>query len=400
MNLLEYKAGRGFIAFAFYFAEGAPIGFIWWAMPTILRQAGVEVNTIASFTAILTLPWVLKFLWAPLVDMFRSSHSGFTKWIAWSQLFMCLSLFPLIFIPITGNVLLWGVLLLLNSIFAATQDVAVDALVINVIAKQEKGILNGFMQGGMLLGRSIFGGVALMFIPQFGLPFTISLMIACILVVTLLLLFIKEPNISRIQKDRFTNFKNNIKETYYKKQTWYVIAFALTAAAAFESVGGMSGVYFTDKQVDSKIIGFFFSIPVVVAMLIGGVAGGFLSDKMSRKKSVIVFLCGFVFTIICISFTGFFYPSASHISLLALFAWMYFFIGMFTTSSYALFMDVTNPKLGATEFSLFMAATNACESWVVWLTGILVVSFNYSSAFLIMSVVSLSSLFFLRKIKI
>ncbi|MBK8954300.1 MAG: hypothetical protein IPM34_01910 [Saprospiraceae bacterium] len=95
-----------------------------------------------------------------------------------------------------------------------------------------------------------------------------------------------------------------------------------------------------------------------------------------------------------------FYPSASHISLLALFAWMYFFIGMFTTSSYALFMDVTNPKLGATEFSLFMAATNACESWVVWLTGILVVSFNYSSAFLIMSVVSLSSLFFLRKIKI
>ncbi|MBK8954301.1 MAG: hypothetical protein IPM34_01915 [Saprospiraceae bacterium] len=112
----------------------------------------------------------------------------------------------------------WGVLLLLNSIFAATQDVAVDALVINVIAKQEKGILNGFMQGGMLLGRSIFGGVALMFIPQFGLPFTISLMIACILVVTLLLLFIKEPNISRIQKDRFTNFKNNIKETYYKNK--------------------------------------------------------------------------------------------------------------------------------------------------------------------------------------
>jgi len=400
MNLLEHKAGRGFIAFAFYFAEGAPIGFIWWAMPTLLRQVGVEISTIASFTAMLTLPWVFKFLWAPLVDMFRSSHLGFTKWIAWSQLFMCLTLFPLIFIPITGNVMLWGILLLLHSICAATQDVAVDALVINVIAKQEKGLLNGFMQGGMLLGRSVFGGVALMFIPQIGLPFTISLMIACILAIMLLLLFIKEPAIVRIPKDRFIHFKNNFKETFYKKQTWYVIAFALTSAAAFEAVGGMSGVFFTDKHIDSKTIGFFFSVPVVVAMLIGGLVGGFLSDKMSRKKSVTVFLCGFVFIIISIALVGFVYPSASHFLLLTLFAWMYFFIGMFTTSSYALFMDATNPKLGATEFSTFMAATNACESWAVWLTGILVVSFSYSSAFLIMSVVSLLSLFFLRKIKI
>jgi hypothetical protein len=42
------------------------------------------------------------------------------------------------------------------------------------------------------------------------------------------------------------------------------------------------------------------------------------------------------------------------------------FIGLFTAASYALFMDLTDPKLGGTQFSAFMAATNGCESWSGW----------------------------------
>lgn len=400
MNLLEHKAGRSFLVFAFYFAEGAPIGFIWWAMPTVLRQHGIEVDTIASFTALLTLPWIFKFLWAPLIDMFRSPQFGFLKWIAWSQLLMCLTLVPLVFIPISGNLMWWGFFLLLHSLAAATQDVSVDALVINIIAEHEKGVLNGYMQAGMLLSRSIFGGAALIFIPTIGLSLTVSLMIACILVIMLLLLFIKEPLITIVSENTFQNFKNNFKQTFSRKQTWFTIAFALTAAAAFEAAGAMSGSFFTDKQIDSKSIGFFFSIPIVIAMLLGGLLGGFLSDKMSRKKSVTIFLVGLVFSIVCISVTNLFYPNGSAFVYFPLYTLLYFFVGMFTTSSYALFMDVTNPKLGATEFSTFMAATNACESWSVWSTGLLVVTFNYHSAFLLMCLVSLFSLLFLRKIKI
>ncbi|MBK5283811.1 MAG: hypothetical protein JJE25_00275 [Bacteroidia bacterium] len=173
MNLLQHKAGRSFIAFAFYFAEGAPIGFIWWAMPTLLRQSGAHIDVIGTFTAILTLPWVFKFLWAPLVDVLRSSRFGFTKWIALAQACMCLTLLPLVFIPLSGNIVLWGVMLLLHSLCAATQDVSVDALVINVVAQKETGMLNGYMQAGMLLGRSLFGGGALIFMQTLGLQITV-----------------------------------------------------------------------------------------------------------------------------------------------------------------------------------------------------------------------------------
>ncbi|MBL7961673.1 MFS transporter, partial [bacterium] len=266
------------------------------------------------------------------------------------------------------------------------------------VAKQEKGTLNGYMQAGMLTGRSIFGGAALIFIPTVGLTTTVALMIASILSIMLLRFSINEPVTVVVGTTKLVDFKKNLLEIFRQKQTWYTIAFALTAAAAFEAAGGMSGAFLTDQHMDMKSIGFFFGVPVVVAMTLGGLAGGFLSDKMSRKKSVTVFLFGFVLLIAAVSVNGSINPHASDFMWMSLFAGMYFFTGMFTASSYALFMDVTDPKLGATEFSTFMAATNGCEAWVVWSAGILAASHGYSVAFLIMCVVSLFSLFFLWKI--
>ncbi|WP_317896671.1 MFS transporter [Aurantibacillus circumpalustris] len=399
LNLLNSKSGRALTAFAFYFAEGAPIGFIWWAMPTLLRQTGVGVDVIGTFTAILVLPWVFKFLWAPLIDIFRSTRYGYKSWIAISQIFMCLTLLPLIFIPIENNVMLWAGLLFLHSLCAATQDVSVDALVINTVADDEKGIFNGYMQAGMLLGRGLFGGGTLIFISIIGLQLTIALMVLVILNIMILLLFIKESATLMDEQKLLSSFKTNLKETFLSKQTWYTLAFALTAAAAFEVAGSMAGPFLTDKGIDESSIGYFFGFPVTISTLIGGIAGGFLSDKIKRKKALLYFLCGFVFMIVLISLIGILNKDVPAYTWLSLFTGMYFFVGMFTSSSYALFMSITNPKLGATQFSTFMAATNACESWAVWTAGLIVVRTNYNSAFTIMCFVSLFSLFFLRKIK-
>jgi MFS family permease len=71
---------------------------------------------------------------------------------------------------------------------------------------------------------------------------------------------------------------------------------------------------------------------------------------------------------------------------------MYFFVGFFTAVSYALFMDLTDPRLGATQFSAYMAATNGCESWSAFAGGRMVAAQGYPAAFLAMSAVSLLGL--------
>jgi predicted MFS family arabinose efflux permease len=59
-------------------------------------------------------------------------------------------------------------------------------------------------------------------------------------------------------------------------------------------------------------------------------------------------------------------------------------------------MDLTDPRLGGTQFSTFMAATNGAEAWSGWAGGQMVARTNYGTSMLAMCVVSLASLPLLR----
>src|SRR5438128_11420113 len=53
---------------ALYFAEGFPFGLVMDAIPVYLRLQGVSLADIGSL-GLVGLPWTLKFLWAPAVDV-------------------------------------------------------------------------------------------------------------------------------------------------------------------------------------------------------------------------------------------------------------------------------------------------------------------------------------------
>ena len=400
MNLISSKSGRIFLVTVLYLSEGAPIGFIWWAMPTLLRRENVEIESITSLIAILVLPWIFKFLWAPLIDSLRNEKRGYKFWIFISQSLMGLALIPLIFIPPQDNFNIWGMFLFIHSFAAATQDVSIDAMVINVIVKNERGKLNGFMNAGMLVGRSVFGGGTIIIAYTLGLHHMLILLTAIILSAMLLLLLVKEPISTKESKNQLKLFTSNFSLSFSDKNTWFAILFALSSGAAFEAAGGLSGPFLTDLNINQNTIGFFFAVPVVIAMFTGGLIGGYVSDKISRKKAVRLFLSGFVASILFISIYNYVNSSASASGFISAYTVMYFFVGLFTASSYALFMDLTNPKIGGTQFSTYMAATNGCEAWSVWTAGNIIAVYGYPAAFVFMCAVSLLSLFILKRIKV
>lgn len=108
-----------------------------------------------------------------------------------------------------------------------------------------------------------------------------------------------------------------------------------------------------------------------------------------------LFLIGFVAVIAALGIIEAAGAAAPAVSMWLLGA-MYLFIGLFTASSYALFMDIADPRLGGTQFSASMAATNACESWSGWAGGRIAARSGYGAAFLALSAVSLLGLFLLR----
>lgn len=396
---MQNTVSRNILFTFLYLSEGAPIGFIWWALPTLLRKQNIPIEDITSLTAILVLPWTFKFLWAPLVDTLRNKNWGYKNWIISSQILMGITLIPLIFIEPQNNFILFAAILLLHSLFASTQDVSIDALAINYISKFERGNINGFMQAGMLIGRSLFGGGALLVVSFLGWKWIFIFLILTIWLSLILVLFVDE------QKQNFDKsihtFKSKLVKAFSIKNTWFGILFALTAAAAFEAVGGMAGPFLIDNKISQETIGFFFFIPVVAAAIVGGLIGGRLSDKIGRKKSIFLFTIGFIIPILIIGAADLnFNLRNEELFLISMLTIMYFFIGFFTAASYALFMDLTDPALGATQFSTFMAATNACEAWAVWFGGLMAGTFSYGISFISVSLVSLLSLLILWQIKI
>jgi MFS transporter, PAT family, beta-lactamase induction signal transducer AmpG len=391
LNLLEKPRARAAVFTVLYASEGAPIGFIWWALPTLLRTAELPIEQITTLTALVVLPWVFKFAWAPLVDTLRSPFWGFRAWIVTAQLVMGFALLPLIWLDPVERFSTWRTLLLLHAVAAATQDVAIDALAINSVPPRQRGLLNGCMQAGMLVGRSLFGGGALLVAATLGRGWMISALVGWIWLAMLVLIFVREPDGLAPSHERLTTFRRNLRRTLRRRVVWLGVAFALISGAGFEATGQLAGPFLVDRGVPATTIGLFFGVFAVGATLLGGLLGGRLSDLWGRLRTVGIFLGGLAASIVVLGLADL-SGSRDQTTLIGLLVIMYLFIGLFTASSYALFMDLTDPALGGTQFSTYMAATNGCESWSAWAGGRIAGRTGYASAFLTMSAVSLGGL--------
>jgi predicted MFS family arabinose efflux permease len=251
------------------------------------------------------------------------------------------------------------------------------------------------MQAGMLSGRSVFGGGALLASSLWGWPIVFAALIASIWASMIVLIFIREPE--EIQGEAGgEKFVHSLAKAFALRETRVGLIFGLTSAAAFEAVGALAGPFLIDRAVSQETIGWFYGIPVVALTIAGGIIGGVISDRFSRTRSVALFLVGFVVMIVALAFFDFTGATVENNRIRMYFlAAMYLFVGLFTAASYALYMDLTDPRVGATQFSTYMSATNACEAWSAWTGGRLAARWGYSPAFVVVSLVSLLSLFLL-----
>lgn len=381
MRLLETRPGRATLFAALYFSEGAPIGYIWWALPAKLRDAGVPIEQATALTALLAWPWSLKFLWAPLIDALRTPRWGHREWIIATQLGMGAALLPLLWISPTESLRAAGAALLCHAILAATQDVSVDAFCIASVPQREHGTVNGWMQFGMLLGRGVFGGVALWMEQHWGERGTIWLLIACVWSSAGVLWILPRPNAGAIPpKGRVLGILvRTLRQALARRSTWLALAFAATGGAAFEAAGGLAGSIQIDYGATKTEVGLFNAFPVIVAMAAGALLGGVVSDRFGRRRAVV--LAGSSLAVGVLALAGMLARGAPHVSSIQiLLAAIYFLIGVFTATTYAMFMDLTDPTLGATQFSAFMGATNLCEVWAVGVAGNLVARVGAGSA--------------------
>ena len=157
-----------------YFAQGIPQGLLSIAIPAWLVSQGVSAADIGSYLAVIVLPWVFKLLTGPLMDRFEFAPMGRRRpWVLAAQMGLSVSLLALMLVedPVgqIGLLMMVGVLV---NIFAATQDVAVDGMSIDLTPVNEQGRLNGFMSFGKAAGWAATSAVSGVMLVSFGLKAT------------------------------------------------------------------------------------------------------------------------------------------------------------------------------------------------------------------------------------
>jgi PAT family beta-lactamase induction signal transducer AmpG len=396
-NLLATRRGRLLAFFLLYVTEGIPSGFTGTAIATQMRRQGLEPGAIGAFVAALWIPWAIKWAFGPIVDVIASDRWGRRRgWILVTQLLMAATLLAAMPISFRTRLELFTAIILVHNVFAATQDVAIDALAVGTLRDDERGLANGLMFGGFYIGGAIGGSGVLLLTSFVGFQNTFVLVAAVIAAVTFLVPYpMREPpSVSRLTAEGsriraigrgLAEFVRDTGKAFVGSRAAFLAIFlALLPMGGYAlSLALQSNIAvdlgLTDRQVGTLgLMGTAFSSSCCVL-------GGWLSDRFGRRRTLALFIAATTLPTFALAFAmqrfGWILPvnptaavrpeaPAELVRLFWILALCYAaFQGFMYGVGTAIFMDVTTPAVAATQFTAYMALCNVVFAYSAWWQG-------------------------------
>jgi MFS transporter, PAT family, beta-lactamase induction signal transducer AmpG len=131
----------GFWVPSLYYAQGIPYVVVMLVSVIMYKRMGISNTDIAFYTSLLYLPWVLKPLWSPVVDLFKTKR----VWIVVMQFIVGLGLAGVAFtIPAPGFLQYTLAFFFLLAFSSATHDIAADGFYMLGLSKGDQSYYVGF----------------------------------------------------------------------------------------------------------------------------------------------------------------------------------------------------------------------------------------------------------------
>jgi len=421
-DLLATKKGRLTAFFLLYVTEGIPLGFTAIAIAAQMRRQGLGPAAIGAFVGSLYLPWAFKWAVGPFVDTFSSDRFGRRRtWILLTQVGMVATLFVAMGIDFVNQIALFTAVIFLHNAFAATMDVAIDALAVNVLPEDERGSANGFMFAGASVGQVVGGSGVLYLINVMPFSTTYFFVAASIFAITVFVVLPLREKAMTAAEAEIHAARNVVDELKrFVREAW--IAFTGSRAALVGVIAALlpAGAYALSLALQSNLaveLGLddnaiaqlnFVSLLIYAPFCI---LGGWLSDRFGRRRTLALFVFLTVVPTLWLAWTmwqsGWIMPidinapNRPRPSTLLLYTfWVTVIVynvfqGLYYGIRSALYMDITTPAVAATQFTSYMAMLNLCISYTSWWQGFAVERIGYPSTLILDSVVGLFGLLLL-----
>jgi PAT family beta-lactamase induction signal transducer AmpG len=369
-----------------YFAQGLPAGFITVSYVVLLTDLGLSNQAIGSTLGLAALPGALKIFWGPLLDRVGSTRFGRRRpFIILAQLAMGATLPLLLLVDPKRDPSLLTVVIFLFFTFATFQDVAVDALAVDVLQPEEQGTANGVMWAGKSVGAAVGGGA--MIARRLGWPALIFGISVLLWAIMLLVILVRERPRAQVPSVRVRP-KLTLAELY--RSFGFATPLVGIAIAMLTPLGSalIPHVYTRLLRADLKLSVEAISAiegSSVVASVMGALAGGVLADRLGARKVIGGLM-------LCTGATMALFPLAPDLrsSFTFLACWSgagALLIGAHTAAMLGFLMSISNPAVGATQFCVFMASANFTSVWAAPLGGWIADTFGAGTLFAVAAAV-------------
>lgn len=365
--------------FSLYIAQSIPMSFFSTVVPVIMRQENYSLESI-GLMQLVKLPWIFKFLWAPLVDRTSESTRSLKRWIFLSEIFYALVIVMTGMLSLQTDFKLIVVLMLIAFIASATQDIATDSYAIRLLKPSERCFGNSIQSAGSFIGTLFGTGVLLIAYHYFGWQALLTIL-ACFVVFALLPLILYRKKVDKPQNAKtrvaWIDIIRFFRTPGIHKRV-LVLVFYYTGIIGTLS---MLKPWMVDLGYSVKEIGFMSGITGTSVATLSALAAGWIINKTGRRTSLFAFLA------LTISVSVYFWiiaagePSKAMIWTGICFLWGGY--GLSTVAIYTTSMDIVRQGREGTDFTLQIVITHLSGLVMAILSGQIAGKTGYRNLFAI-----------------
>jgi len=284
-----------------YFTEGLPYVIVMTVSVIMYKRLGISNTEIALYTSWLYLPWVIKPLWSPFVDLFKTKRS----WIIVTQFFIGAGLAGVaLTIPVSNFFQYTLVFFWLLAFSSATHDIAADGFYMLGLTTHNQALFVGirtlFYRFAFLSGQGLLvilagqieestGNISFAWMITF---FILSGLLALFAIYHFIILPKPKGDEQRNQvqlKSLITNFFKTFAAFFKKKNILLILLFILFYRFGEAQLVKLASPFLIDGKelgglaLTTSEVGFVYGTVGIIAILLGGLLGVFVAAKDGLK---------------------------------------------------------------------------------------------------------------------
>lgn len=288
-----------------YFVQGLPFVLVVNVSVVLYKNLGLSTREIAENTSYLYLPWVIKPLWSPLVDVLGAKR----RWIVNTQFLMGLGLVAVAFSVMGSQFLMWTLAgFFLLAFCSATHDIAADGYYMKALTSHDQAFFVGIRNTAWRLALVAGTGLLVVFVGRLhtsGMSMPSAWRIGMLTAAGILLALAAYHTLVLPQPERdrepvpatlssvLSEIVDTVRSFFAKRGIVVTLAFLLLYRFAEGQLAKIALPFLLSDRGDgglglsNEAVGWAYGIVGVVLLLFGGILGGIMASRYGLKSCLL-----------------------------------------------------------------------------------------------------------------